>query len=587
MAIRPDFRLVLLTSVALLAGCVDEDAASVPATDGSAVRTLTIGMAQYPSTWHPTIENLVAKSYVLAMVTRPMTHFNHDWKNACMLCEELPTLENGLAVLETTPDGKPGIAMTLSIPEGATWGDGTPVTTRDVQFTWEVGRHPTSGTNAREFYRSAYALDVIDDHKFTIHRDRRTFNYVQLPFFILLPDHIERPIFEASPEEYKKRNTYDANPTNPGLFYGPYLVDRVERGSQVTLRRNPHWYGETPYFDRIVVRIIEKTTTLEANLLSGTIDMIAGELGMQVDQALAFEKRHGADYNIVYKSGSLYEHVDLRLDNPILSDKRVRQALLYSLDREELVGQLFGGKQLVAHSPIPMEDTAYFPDLPNYEHDPAKAIALLEEAGWMLQGDSDIRTNSAGEPLRIEFNTTAGDKTRELTAQVLQAQWREAGFDIRIRNETPRVLFAQSLTERKFTGMAMYAWSQAPEPVPRATMHTSRIPSPQNNFSGQNYTGFSDPRVDELIEKLENALTLEERLPLWREIQEIYIDEAHVLPLMFRSNAYILPKWLVGVSEPPRRRRTPHRLRLGRRLRARRGGCKFRPDTRSHACPGR
>ena len=57
----------------------------------------------------------------------------------------------------------------------------------------------------------------------------------------------------------------------------------------------------------------------------------------------------------------------------------------------------------------------------------------------------------------------------------------------------------------------------------------------------------SNPHVDELIEKLENTLTLEERLPLWREIQEIYIDEAHVLPLMFRANAYILPKWLVGV----------------------------------------
>jgi len=511
------------------------------------LKTLTIGMAQYPSTWHPNIENLVAKSYVLSMATRPLTHFNHKWQNDCMLCEKLPTLENGLAVLEETPEGKPGIAITMTLPEGVTWGDGTPVTTRDVQFTWEVGRHPMSGTNAREFYRIAYALDIVDERTFTFHQDRRTFGYAIMPLFILLPDHIERSIFEAAPEEYKKRNTYDADPTNPGLYYGPYLIDRVERGSQVSLRRNPHWYGEPAYFDRIVVRIIERTTTLEANLLSGSIDMIAGELGMQVDQALAFEKRHGSNYNIVFKTGSLYEHVDLRLDNPILSDKRIRKALLYALDRQSLVDQLFGGKQVVAHSPIPIEDTPYFPDLPKKEHDLEKAIALLEEAGWTLPDEGDIRVNAAGDPLRIEFNTTAGDKTRELTAQVLQAQWRLAGFDVRIRNETPRVLFAQSLTERKFTGMAMYAWSQPPEPVPRAVMHSSRIPTPENNFAGQNYTGISLPRVDELIVALENTLTLEERLPLWREIQEIYIEEVHVVPLMFRSNAYILPKWLAGV----------------------------------------
>lgn len=538
---------LLLAGLLVLAGCGAEDPASSAPATALEDRTLTIGISQYPSTWHPNIQNLVAKSYVLAMVTRPMTHFNHDWQNACMLCEELPTLENGLATLETTPDGKPGVAVTLSIPKDLTWGDGTPVTTKDAKFTWEVGRHPMSGTNAREFYRSAYALDVIDDHTFTIHGDRRTFAYNIMPLFILLPDHIERPVFEAAPEEYKERNTYDSDPTTPGLYYGPYLVDRIERGSRVDLERNPYWRGKRPYFDRIVVRIIEKTTTLEANLLSGTIDMISGELGMQVDQALAFEKRHGADYNIVYKSGSHYEHIDLRLDNPILSDKRVRKALMHAIDRQALVDQLFGGKQVVAHSQIPIEDKPYFPDLPTYAHDLDKATALLEEAGWTLASGSDIRTNARGEPLRIELNTTAGDKTRELTAQVLQAQWRQAGLDIRIRNETPRVLFAQSLTERKFTGMAMYAWSQAPEPVPRATLHSERIPTPENNFAGQNYTGFTDPRVDELIERIENELTLEARLPLWRELQEIYIEEVPTLPLMFRANPHILPKWLEGV----------------------------------------
>ena len=264
--------------LALLGGCGNSETAA-PASSGAPSeedRTLTIGIAQYPSNWHPNIENLVAKSYVMAMLSRPLTHFNHRWQSACSLCETLPTLENGLAVLEETPDGKPGMAVTYTLPEGVTFGDGTPVDTGDVKFTWEVGHHPMSGTNARESYRSIYAVDIVDDRTFTMHIDRRVFTFNQMPLFFLLPEHIERPIFEADPVEYRKRNTFDSDPTNPGLFYGPYLIDSISRGSQVTLKRNPHWHGDEPYFDEIVVRFIERTTTLEANLLSGEIDMIAG-----------------------------------------------------------------------------------------------------------------------------------------------------------------------------------------------------------------------------------------------------------------------------------------------------------------------
>ena len=291
---------------ALLGGCGNSETAAPTAPDGAsqADKTLTIGIAQYPSNWHPNIENSVAKSFVRAMVSRPITHFNHRWQSDCSLCETLPTIENGLAVLEETPDGKPGMAVTFTLPEGVMFGDGTPVDTGDVKFTWEVGHHPMSGTNAREFYRSTYALDIVDDRTFTLHLDRRGFQFNQLPFYFLLPEHLERPIFEADPVEYRKRNTFDSDPTNPGLFYGPYLIDSISRGSQVTLKRNPYWHGDEPYFDEVVVRFIERTTTLEANLLSGEIDMIAGELGLQVDQALAFEKRHGDDFNIEFKSGA-------------------------------------------------------------------------------------------------------------------------------------------------------------------------------------------------------------------------------------------------------------------------------------------
>ena len=106
---------------------------------------LKIGITQFPSTLNPHIDSMLAKSYVLAMTQRPVTTYDQQWNLICLLCVELPTLENGGAKLETQADGRPGIAVTYRINPKATWGDGTPVTSADMVFTWEAGRHPKSG----------------------------------------------------------------------------------------------------------------------------------------------------------------------------------------------------------------------------------------------------------------------------------------------------------------------------------------------------------------------------------------------------------------------------------------------------------
>ncbi|GAB1260472.1 peptide ABC transporter substrate-binding protein [Aurantivibrio plasticivorans] len=509
-------------------------------------KTLTIGISQFPATLHPNIESMVAKSYVLAMAQRQLTTIDANWDMTCLFCETLPTLENGLAVLEETPDGKPGMAMTFTLPKNAKWADGVPVTTKDVEFAWQVGRNPEVGINNMELYRRMYQLDIKDDKTFTFHLDKRTYDYNRINDIYLLPAHLERKIFENDPREYKNRTKYDSDSTNPGLYQGPYRVTNIVRGSSITLERNQYWHGKAPYFDKIIVRTIENTAALEANLLSGNIDMIAGELGVTLDQAIAFKKRHGKKFEIVYKPGLIYEHIDLNLDNPILKDKRVRQALLYAIDRELISQQLFNGIQPVAHGDISPLDKVYSPDIKRYPFDVNKAKSLLEEAGWDII-KKGVRHNANGDALRLELNTTAGNKTRELVQQVLQSQWKQVGVDIRIRNEPPRVFFGQTTRERKFGSMVMYAWMSSPENPPRPQLHSTEIPSEANNYSGQNYTGFRNSEMDELLAALEEELDFEKRTPLWKRMQDIYVEELPALPLYFRANPHIWPKWLKGI----------------------------------------
>jgi len=529
--------LTLLMAVA--AGCM-------PGTTAAAERdSLTIGMTQFPSTLHPNIDSMLAKTYVLAMTQRPVTQHDADWQIICRLCTELPTVENGLAEIVDLEDGSKGVTLTYSLHPEATWGDGTPITTEDVLFTWEVGRHPKSGVSNAELYQRITRIDVVDAKTFTMHVNKLTYNYNAIHDFRLLPAHLEREAF-ADPTQYKIRTRFDTDPTNPGLAFGPYRITEISSGAYITLEPNPTWYGPKPAFQRITVRTIENTAALEANLLSGAIDMVAGELGMPIDQALAFEKRHGDRFKVIYNAGLIYEHIDLNLENPILADLRVRQALLHAADRQQIVDRLFEGKQQVALTSVSPLDWVFTDDLPSYPYDPAKAASLLDAAGW-ADRRGGIRHNAAGEPLRLEFMTTAGNRTRELVQQILQSQWKAAGIDVQIRNQPARVLFGETVTKRQFSGMVMYAWISSPENVPRTTLHSEMIPTAENGWSGQNYAGVDDPEFDRLIDAIEIELDRGTREQLWHDLQRRYAERLPVLPLYYRANPYILPVWLDGV----------------------------------------
>jgi len=213
--------------------------------------TLVVGMSQYPSTYHPNIDSMSAKTYILGATMRPFTIYNPDWQPICMLCTEYPTFENERIKHETRKDGTPALAVTYTIQPGAKWGDGTPITTSDVLFTWEVGKHPQVGTSNFELF-SEDIVDITahDGKNFTLHFDKISCNAASIDDFNLIPEHLERPVFEKDPATYQQRTLYDADTTNPGLYSGPYIISHVSPGSQVVLERNPHWWGKPPRFDK-------------------------------------------------------------------------------------------------------------------------------------------------------------------------------------------------------------------------------------------------------------------------------------------------------------------------------------------------
>jgi peptide/nickel transport system substrate-binding protein len=515
-------------------------------------KDLKIGMSQFPSTLHPFFDEMVAKSLVLGGAVRPVTVNTPDWKPACMLCTELPTYENGRAKKETRKDGKKGIAATYTLKDELYWGDGTPVTTKDIIFAWEVGKHPKSGVGNGEFFsKDIVDIDVKDAKTFTIHFDKEKCDFAPINDFYPLPAHIEKAIFDKDPEKYKSATAYNTDSTNAGLYLGPYRIGKVESGAAITLERNAGWKGAEPYFDTVKFRAIENSASLQANLLAGDIDYIAGELGMMLDEALSFEKRlmgsKPGQFTAVYKPSLTFEHIDLNLDLAPFNDLKVRKALLYGIDREQLNREIFGGKQPVAASDINPLDTVYTADVTAYNYDPAKAEALLEEAGWKKGGDG-YRRNAEGKKLDVVLSTTAGNQTREVIAQALKSAWKKVGVDATIDLKQARVLFGDVMRKRKYEGGVMYAWMSAPRNIPKTTLYSSMVPTEANNFAGQNYSGYKNPAMDKLIDDLDTVCGEKENLALWHTLQKLYADDLPALPLYYRADSFFIPTWLKGIE---------------------------------------
>jgi peptide/nickel transport system substrate-binding protein len=501
---------------------------------------LTIGVAQFPDGMNPTIAGQDALTYAAGFALRPVTTFGHDGRVVCLLCAEVPTLENGLAKLEGQ-----GLAVTIKLKPGLAWGDGTPVSSRDIAFTWKLQRNPEGGFVAVHQWSRATSVETPDEATAVLHLDR---TYTDYQFCgTVLSEHVEGPVVQAAttPADYVKRTIYNRAPTTPGLWDGPYMPAAYAINQYIDYVPNPHWPGPRPGFSHIVLKLVENTAALQANLLSGDVDMTPDGIGLTLDQAIPLEKEHGDQLRFIYKPHLNYEHLEVRLTNPILQERNVREALLRGIDLKAIVDRLFGGHAAVALSFLNEIDQHYTTDVPTYPYDPARARALLDGAGW-TPGADGIRRNARGERLSLEFVTTAGNRVRELTQVVMQNQWRAIGVDATIHNVPSRTFFGETMKKREFTGVAEFSSTLEPTLAPWSRLSSQWIPSEANNWAGQNYSGVNDKRLDALIDAAQFELDPVKQQAIWTEMQRIYATQLYGVPLYFRQDPDIVPKWLTG-----------------------------------------
>jgi len=514
--------------------------------------TLTIGMVQFPPDMHPYITNTSIKDSILLTVNRAMVGYAKDGSLVCMLCTEVPSLENGDARIVKRDDGTDGMEVTYTLRPDLFWADGVKVTASDVAFSFEVAKL----FSPSKLIDKVEAIDPLHA-RFTLNRTQYDYARVATAASTttILSEHIEGPIFRASkgPLDYGEKSAFNRHPEEPGLWLGPYRVSEFRPNEQIVLVPNEHWAGHKPGFKRITMRLIENTSALYANLLSGDVDTVAsGNLGITLDQVLTLAKTQADRFDISFiPLVASYEHLTVNFDNKLLADKKVRQAISMAIDRKTIVAKLFQNRFEVALSLKYPTQFGWDPTVKTWPYDPKAARALLAEAGFK-PGPDGILLSPQGAKFSIDLVSTAGNRTRELIEQVLQTQLKAVGIDVVIKNEPARVMFGDSLRHRSFTGLVLFQNDMPLDYVPQIYFSSAYIPTEANGFSGLNYMDYHSPEMDAAILAAQSALDPAVRKVAWKRILDVYADELPDIPLFFPANAIITPKWMTGMVSDTR-----------------------------------
>ncbi len=241
---------------------------------------------------------------------------------------------------------------------------------------------------------------------------------------------------------------------------------------------------------------------------------------------------------------------DYTTPHPILSDIRVRQAIAYCLDRSALIASVYPYVEkpdtLLMDSPWPKTHWVYsgpYTDMPQY--DPEKGKALLEEAGWTLQGAR--RVNANGDVLALKYATTTA-QFRQTWSAVMQQNLEACGFQV-LRSHVPASWWfgdTTGLSRRDFE-LGAFAWVGQTEPAGRTLYACNQIPLPSNNWEGQNYMGWCNKAASDAVVKATNTLLREDRVKAYDILQKEFAKDVVSIPVFNRAEAEAWSADLEGI----------------------------------------
>ncbi|RIK37530.1 MAG: hypothetical protein DCC58_17860 [Chloroflexi bacterium] len=408
---------------------------------------------------------------------------------------------------------------TIYLRDGVTWHDGEPFTADDVRFTYDLHMHPDTGSSYTADLRAKIAsIDVIDDRSIRFTLSGSTVDFpLEIGIYPIVAAHIWASVAPA--DIATDPGTTGADPSRV-IGTGPLIFAEWVPGDHATAVRNPRYWGGAPHIDAFVYKVVPDQATGVAQLKAGDIHLLQGVAG-----PLAAQLQGSDDIEIVGAERLSFTFYATNMDpekTPLFQDANVRKALLYAIDRAALVDDIRSGYGSVAIGTLPPFSWAADPDgiVERYEYNPARAVALLEAAGWVdRNGDGVVDKN--GLELSFTAYTNAGNPEREAYLKAIQAYWQAIGVRMEIRLEEYGALLERISISHEYEVVLLgFGWSATPD--------QSAMWACNSYEGGYNMVKYCNPAVDALAAEALNEADATRRRALYTEMQNLLLDD---LPL--------------------------------------------------------
>ncbi len=422
------------------------------------------------------------------------------------------------------------LSITFHLRKNVRWQDGTPFTAHDVMYTYKVTIDPKTPTAYAGDFLLVKNAEVVDDYTFRV-----TYGKPFAPGLVswgasILPRHLlEGKDITTSPLARRPIGT------------GPYKFKEWITADRIVLTANHDYFEGRPYIDRRIMRVIPDSATIFLELKNGGIDM-SGLTPLQFVKQTEYAKFFQQFNKFKYLSFS-YVYLGYNLRHAFFRDKRVRQAMSYAVNKEEIIEGILMGQGVIATGPYKPDMWAYNPNVKKYPYDPEKAMALLTEAGF--QKAADGRLYKDGKPFEFTILTNQGNDVRIRCAELIQRRFAALGITVKIRVIEWASFVNEFIDKRNFEAVLL-GWTIPNDPDIYDIWHSSKQGPKELNF-----IGFSNSEVDDLLVKARETFSQEERKTYYWRIQEILAEE-QPYTFLFIPNALIaVQKRIKGIEPAP------------------------------------
>lgn len=491
----------LILLLALLSACSGGESGD-RAGDG-APTTLVFGVTNQPDHLDPLVSNSAFASELEHLMFLRLSEFGPP-----------PELELVPQLAESWDISEDGREVIYHLRRDIRWHDGVPTNAYDVVFTFDRATNPDVPYPGRGKVRDLESWEALDE--WTVRFLFREPSWE--PIFDTQLHIVPKHLLEDVPPADLVNHAFSRQPVGNG----PWKFVRWLPEEQVVLEKNEAWPGDGPYFDRVVFRIIPESTTLRTELLTGRVDVYPRYPNKYLRQDL-----DNPDLFFPTFTDRGYVYVGWNLKNPLFQDVRVRRALTYATDRQTVLDGFRDGFGEVSAVPLFLDHPDLNPNVKPLPFDPAKAAALLDEAGWTKRGPDGIRVKD-GKRLAFKFMLIANNEISEEIATMVQAEYGKLGIDV-TSEYYEWTVYLERLRAKNFEATVLARQGELifdPEDI----FHSRSIETQFNDVS------FGNPVTDSLIDLAKQTRDRTERRKIWWRFQE-ELDRLHPVTILYVSSA--------------------------------------------------